>query len=182
MYLERENYRVATAGDGVTALESVACLKPALIVLDVMLPRLDGFEVCQRLRAEGNPTATLMLTTRDEDIDKILGLSLGADDYMTKPFNPRELVARVKAILRRTEPPTQAGVSIHIGNTIIALLTSLLVAFWLAHWIGDPRQKVVATSRRMPSIEIELIKPSGLHEVQELALAFNEMNTRVQTS
>jgi two-component system, OmpR family, alkaline phosphatase synthesis response regulator PhoP len=119
MYLERENYRVATAGDGVTALESVARLKPALIVLDVMLPRLDGFEVCQRLRAEGNPTAILMLTARDEDIDKILGLSLGADDYMTKPFNPRELVARVKAILRRTVPPTQAEVSIHIGNTII---------------------------------------------------------------
>jgi DNA-binding response OmpR family regulator len=69
-----------------------------------MLPRLNGFEVCRRLRAEGNEVAVLMLTARDEDIDKILGLELGADDYLTKPFNPRELVARVKAILRRSEP------------------------------------------------------------------------------
>jgi len=68
-----------------------------------MLPKLDGFEVCRRLRAEQNPVAILMLTARDEDIDKILGLELGADDYLTKPFNPRELVARVKAILRRAE-------------------------------------------------------------------------------
>ncbi|MFN8462303.1 MAG: response regulator transcription factor [Anaerolineales bacterium] len=74
---------------------------PALIVLDVMLPKLDGFEVCRRLRAANHPAAILMLTARDEDIDKILGLELGADDYLTKPFNPRELVARVKAILRR---------------------------------------------------------------------------------
>ena len=76
---------------------------PALVVLDVMLPKLDGFEVCRRLRASQDPTAILMLTARDEDIDKILGLELGADDYLTKPFNPRELVARVKAILRRGE-------------------------------------------------------------------------------
>jgi DNA-binding response OmpR family regulator len=72
-------------------------------VLDVMLPRLDGLEVCRRLRAENNPVAIIMLTARDEDIDKILGLELGADDYLTKPFNPRELVARIKAILRRAE-------------------------------------------------------------------------------
>jgi DNA-binding response OmpR family regulator len=78
-------------------------LSPALVVLDVMLPELDGFEVCKRLRAAGKDLPIMMLTARDEDIDKILGLELGADDYMTKPFNPRELVARVKAILRRSE-------------------------------------------------------------------------------
>ena len=103
MYLERENFRVEVAGDGLTALEAVKRLNPLLIVLDVMLPRLDGFEVCRRLRAENNPVAIIMLTARDEDIDKILGLEFGADDYLTKPFNPRELVARIKAILRRAE-------------------------------------------------------------------------------
>jgi DNA-binding response OmpR family regulator len=103
MYLERENFRVESAGDGEAALEAVRRLSPQLIVLDVMLPRLNGLDVCRRLRAENNPVAIIMLTARDEDIDKILGLELGADDYLTKPFNPRELVARIKAILRRAE-------------------------------------------------------------------------------
>ncbi len=103
MYLERENFRVDSVNDGEAALESVERNQPALVVLDVMLPKLDGFEVCRRLRASQKDTAILMLTARDEDIDKILGLELGADDYLTKPFNPRELVARVKAILRRGE-------------------------------------------------------------------------------
>jgi two-component system, OmpR family, alkaline phosphatase synthesis response regulator PhoP len=102
MYLEREGFRVQEARDGEVALDAAGRLQPDLIVLDIMLPRLDGFEVCRRLRASGNSAAVLMLTARDEDIDKILGLELGADDYLTKPFNPRELVARVKAILRRS--------------------------------------------------------------------------------
>jgi DNA-binding response OmpR family regulator len=119
MYLERENFRVEAVWDGEVALESVKLLNPALIVLDVMLPKLDGFEVCRRLRAGGNPVAIIMLTARDEDIDKILGLELGADDYLTKPFNPRELVARVKAILRRAERTAQAGAPIHVGNLSI---------------------------------------------------------------
>src|SRR5512142_232004 len=101
MYLEREGFRVQEARDGDAALAAAGRLKPDLIVLDIMLPKLDGFEVCRRLRLSGNGAAVLMLTARDEDIDKILGLELGADDYLTKPFNPRELVARVKAILRR---------------------------------------------------------------------------------
>ena len=109
MYLEREGFRVKTASDGEAALEAVRVLCPALIVLDVMLPKLDGFEVCKRLRQRDDPAAILMLTARDEDIDKILGLELGADDYLTKPFNPRELVARVKAILRRGERSVKAG-------------------------------------------------------------------------
>lgn len=101
MYLEREGFRVKSASDGEAALSAAAEHRPALIVLDVMLPKLDGFEVCKRLRQRDDPAAILMLTARDEDVDKILGLELGADDYLTKPFNPRELVARVKAILRR---------------------------------------------------------------------------------
>lgn len=103
MYLEREGFEIQSAEDGLQALQAVERLKPALLVLDVMLPGLDGFEVCRRLRAANNPLPIIMLTARDEDIDKILGLELGADDYLTKPFNPRELVARVKAILRRAD-------------------------------------------------------------------------------
>ncbi len=120
MYLERENFRVESAGDGEAALEAVRRLTPHLIVLDVMLPKLDGLEVCRRLRAENNPVAIIMLTARDEDIDKILGLELGADDYLTKPFNPRELVARIKAILRRAERTAQPdAVPLHLANLTV---------------------------------------------------------------
>ncbi len=107
LYLERENYRVESTSDGLAALAAVEHLHPRLVVLDVMLPGLDGFEVCRRLRSTDNKVAIIMLTARDEDIDKIIGLELGADDYLTKPFNPRELVARVKAILRRSERSLQ---------------------------------------------------------------------------
>ncbi|MBN2550993.1 MAG: response regulator transcription factor [Anaerolineales bacterium] len=121
MYLEREGYRVAAVGDGQAALEAISRQKPALVVLDIMLPEMDGLEVCRRLRAQDNPVAILMLTARDEDVDKILGLELGADDYLTKPFNPRELVARVKAILRRGERSTQPAGSgrVHFGDLVI---------------------------------------------------------------
>jgi DNA-binding response OmpR family regulator len=101
IYLEREGYTVQAVENGLDALKAVANDRPDLVVLDVMLPGLDGFEICRRIRTSDVLLPIIMLTARDEDIDKILGLELGADDYMTKPFNPRELVARVKAILRR---------------------------------------------------------------------------------
>ncbi len=104
MYLEQDGFRVIEARTGLEAMQMVASRRPALMVLDVMLPEMDGFTVCRRLREQGNRIPILMLTARDEDVDKILGLELGADDYLTKPFNPRELVARVRAILRRGEP------------------------------------------------------------------------------
>ena len=119
LYLEREGFRIQSANDGESALEVVARAQPALVVLDVMLPKLDGFEVCRRLRASNSSTAILMLTARDEDIDKILGLELGADDYLTKPFNPRELVARVKAILRRGERKQDDAAPIQLGDLTI---------------------------------------------------------------
>ena len=119
LYLEREGFRIAVVNDGEAALASVTREHPALVVLDVMLPKLDGFEVCRRLRAMSESTAILMLTARDEDIDKILGLELGADDYLTKPFNPRELVARVKAILRRSERKIDDSAPIHLGDLMI---------------------------------------------------------------
>jgi DNA-binding response OmpR family regulator len=107
--------------DGQVALQTVETSKPALVVLDVMLPGLDGFEVCRRLRARNNAIPILMLTARDDDFDKILGLELGADDYMTKPFNPRELVARVKAILRRADRPAapEPGDVLRFGDLLV---------------------------------------------------------------
>jgi two-component system alkaline phosphatase synthesis response regulator PhoP len=121
MYLERDGFRVESAGDGNTAIVNVNRLQPALMILDIMLPGMDGLEVCRTLRAKDNPVAILMLTARDEDVDKIIGLELGADDYLTKPFNPRELVARVKAILRRGERRSSmvAG-PLHLGALTIA--------------------------------------------------------------
>jgi DNA-binding response OmpR family regulator len=123
MYLEKEGFQVESVGDGKHALDAAREIKPALIVLDVMLPGVDGFEVCRRLRAEDDPVLILMLTARDEDIDKIVGLELGADDYMTKPFNPRELVARVKAMLRRVNRPMPAvdDEVIHLSDLAIDL-------------------------------------------------------------
>jgi DNA-binding response OmpR family regulator len=102
-YLKNAGYAVRTTASGQEALRLVDAEKPALVVLDLMLPDIDGVEVCKRIRAKGD-LPVLMLTARDEDVDKIIGLEVGADDYMTKPFNPRELVARVKAILRRSGP------------------------------------------------------------------------------
>ena len=116
LYLENEGYRVEAAADGLAALDKFKALNPALIVLDLMLPQLNGWEVCKKIRATSQ-TPIIMLTARTDDIDKIVGLELGADDYMTKPYNPRELVARVKAVLRRGDhrqnqpdtPVLQAG-------------------------------------------------------------------------
>ncbi|MDX1615639.1 MAG: response regulator transcription factor [Candidatus Promineifilaceae bacterium] len=108
LYLERNDFRVLTAESGDQALKLVERERPDLMVLDLMLPGVDGWEVCRRVRA-GSDVPILMLTARDDDVDKIVGLELGADDYMTKPFNPRELVARVRAILRRSGPPGPGG-------------------------------------------------------------------------
>jgi DNA-binding response OmpR family regulator len=101
MYLKRAGFKVTVAGSGEEALERASASPPALIVLDLMLPDLDGIDVCRRIRQRSD-VPILMLSARDEDIDKIIGLEVGADDYLTKPFNPGELVARVKSILRRS--------------------------------------------------------------------------------
>ena len=102
LYLRNEGYQVETAANGREALEKVRQTSPSLILLDLMMPEMDGWEVCKQLRKTSD-VPIIMLTARDDDIDKVVGLELGADDYVTKPFNPRELVARVKAVLRRTE-------------------------------------------------------------------------------
>ncbi len=111
-YLEREQYEVLTAADGRTALDLARTAEVDLVVLDVMLPILDGLEVCRQLRQFSN-AYVIMLTARAEEIDKILGLTVGADDYLTKPFSPRELVARIKALLRR---PRLTATALHTSS------------------------------------------------------------------
>jgi DNA-binding response OmpR family regulator len=118
MYLEQDGFTVKQALDGAEALRQIRDLKPAVVVLDLMLPEIDGWEVCRRAR-QGSDVPIIMLTARSDDVDKIVGLELGADDYLTKPFNPRELVARVKAILRRYERSVQPGTVLHLGDLTI---------------------------------------------------------------
>jgi len=120
--LEKEGFRVEQAYDGEEALQKVFALKPDIVVLDLMLPEIDGFEVCRRIRKKYD-IPIIMLTARGEDIDKVLGLELGADDYLTKPFNSRELIARIKAILRRsTVREEEAKKTIQIGDLHVDLL------------------------------------------------------------
>jgi two-component system alkaline phosphatase synthesis response regulator PhoP len=131
LYLETDGYTVVTASDGEKALAMYERHDPDLVVLDVMLPKLSGFEVCRELRRRGD-VPILMLTARSEDVDAIVGLELGADDYVTKPFNPRALVARVKAILRRTDATAKGGRPIHVGELRIDPRRR-------EAWIGDRR-------------------------------------------
>ena len=120
LYLSNDGYTVLSASDGQQALEMTHTHNPDLIVLDIMLPKVDGWEVCRRLRQDGNNVPIIMLTARGEDVDKIVGLELGADDYIVKPFNPRELVARVKAVLRRSQDKASTGRVLRLGNLEIA--------------------------------------------------------------
>ena len=121
MYLERDGFHVESVADGAVALTRIAARQPAVLILDLMLPQVDGWEVCRRVRA-GSVAPDLpiiMLTARDDDIDKIVGLEMGADDYMTKPFNPRELVARVKALLRRVARSSDVQAPTHIADLTV---------------------------------------------------------------
>lgn len=126
IYLQNDGYTVEVAHTGRDGLHKFQQLAPALVLLDLMLPEVDGYEVCRQIRREGN-TPIIMMTARGDDIDKIVGLELGADDYIAKPFNTRELIARIKAVLRRSEntstslQPSGSKSVIELGNTIIDL-------------------------------------------------------------
>jgi DNA-binding response OmpR family regulator len=120
-YLEREGYETETVGDGLAALARARAAPPALVVLDLMLPGMDGLEVCRRLREEA-PIPVVILTARGDEEDRVLGLELGADDYVAKPFSPRELTARVKAVLRRASTPVHretADLVLQLDSTTI---------------------------------------------------------------
>jgi two-component system, OmpR family, alkaline phosphatase synthesis response regulator PhoP len=122
MYIAREGYRVLKADSGTAALTAVDRERPRLVILDVGLPDFDGLEVCRRLRAH-SPIPVIFLTARDSEVDRVLGLELGADDYVTKPFSPAELVARVKAVLRRVDGSATGSTAdvIQVGDVVVDL-------------------------------------------------------------
>ncbi len=130
LYLEQDGFQVTAVANGTQALAQIKQSPPDLLVLDLMMPEMDGWEVCRRLRMNSN-LPILMLTARDDDIDKIVGLEMGADDYLTKPFNPRELVARVRAILRR------------VGDTAVSSATQTRA---LGNVTVDPGSREVSLS------------------------------------
>ena len=116
LYLTKEGYQVTVANDGEEGLEKFNQVKPDMVLLDVMMPKMDGLEVCRRIRKAGN-TPVMMLTAKGETFDKVLGLELGADDYMVKPFDAKEVVARIKAVLRRCQTNTAAAESTALQNS-----------------------------------------------------------------
>lgn len=118
MYLISEGFTVEVAQNGKEALEKARRLKPSLIILDLMLPEVSGLDVCKQLRRDGD-VPIIILTARGDDVDRIVGLEIGADDYVSKPFNPRELVARVKAVLRRSSPTDRIPEPITVGNLTV---------------------------------------------------------------
>ena len=140
-YLEREGFVVEVAYDGAVGLERARADPPELVVLDVMVPSLDGFELCRRLRATA-PVPVIMLTARGEEADRIVGLELGADDYMSKPFSPRELTARIKAVLRRAGGSVAAG-----GGEPTVLQAGSLEVDTVAHEARRDGDLVSLTSR-----------------------------------
>jgi two-component system, OmpR family, alkaline phosphatase synthesis response regulator PhoP len=164
-YLRPEGYEVYTATDGNAGLKSARAFKPDLIILDLMLPGLDGIELLSRLRRESD-VYVIMLTARTDETDKIVGLSVGADDYMTKPFSPRELVARVKAALRRVKTGTTSGVErnmlsfkhiqIDVGAHIVTVddapieLTS--IEFDLLRALAENRGRVLSREQLLEKI------------------------------
>jgi DNA-binding response OmpR family regulator len=117
--LRFESYEVLTATDGETAYRLLREKSPDLLILDLMLPKMSGYELCRKARAEGIATPILMLTARSEETDRVLGLDLGADDYVTKPFSVRELMARVRAILRRSHPPTALPDELRFDDVVV---------------------------------------------------------------
>lgn len=136
-YLRRDGYDVNVAHDGLVAMEAYERFQPDLIVLDLMLPGLDGIEVCRRIRSRAS-TPIIMLTARGDEVDKLVGLQIGADDYVTKPFSPRELVARVKAVLRRATAAPQDGDSLRFDGLRISGSTRV---------VEDDRGAITLTAR-----------------------------------
>ena len=152
LYLRKEGFRVLKAGSGEEGLTTAKRERPRLVVLDVGLPGMDGLEVCRKLQADA-PLPVIFLTARDSEIDRVLGLEMGADDYLTKPFSPRELVARVKAVLRRTETAAPAAAVIEVGRVVIDLGRREVQALGVRGVPGDTGEIVDLTAK-----EFELLR------------------------
>lgn len=157
--LEKEGFMVDVAYDGEEALQALSQETPDLLILDLMLPKVDGYEVCRRLRRKSD-LPIIMLTARNEDIDKILGLELGADDYMTKPFNTRELLARIKAILRRAGQLELAGrKTISMGDLKVDLIR---------HRVTMEEREIPLTAREYALISFLASNPGRVYSREQL--------------
>jgi DNA-binding response OmpR family regulator len=163
MYLGRDGFGVHVERDGSAGLDAARRLRPVACVLDIALPGLDGTEICRQLRAAGDWTPVIFLTARDDEVDRIVGLELGADDYVTKPFSPRELVARVKAVLRRTAggPPEQER-SRQVGAVVLDPVRRSVVA------AGAPAQ---LTSTEFDLLAHLMARPGRVFTREELLAA-----------
>ena len=161
LYLEKEGYRVTHISDGAKGLSEIFTRKPDLLILDLMLPGADGLEICKKVRGrpETSSLPILMLTARGEEIDKIIGLELGADDYLTKPFSPRELVARVKTLLRRSRPP----------EPVRTLKYRSLTLDPVRHEVHVDNREVLLTSKEFGLLEI-LLKNQGRVQTRDALL------------
>ena len=148
-FLEKDGFKVISAADGVTALQMARREKPDLVVLDLMLPGMDGWEVCRMLRRESD-LPVIMLTARSEDSDQVVGLELGADDYITKPFSPRTLVARVRALLRRTQGRMKPPAMIRSGGLEIDLVGHRVALDGAALHLTPNEFKLLAALARHP--------------------------------
>jgi len=148
-YLEHAGFAVLTAGDGPSAIQAVRTRRPDLVVLDLGLPHLDGLDVTRTLRAESS-TPIVMLTARDDELDKLLGLELGADDYITKPFSPRELVARVRAVLRRSDRATETGQTLSVGDLVLDVPRMRTEVAGTAVELTSTEFSILATMARQP--------------------------------
>ena len=164
-YLEREGFEVVTAGDGQAGLKAFATERPDLVVLDLMLPEVDGFEVCRRIR-ESSDVPVIMLTARVDEIDRVVGLEIGADDYVLKPFSPRELVARLKAVLRRVDRPSQAQ-----GAQVIRV--GELEMDPLAHTLSKSGRNISLTPAEFAIMEKMMREPGRTFTRQQLLDAFD---------
>jgi DNA-binding response OmpR family regulator len=148
-YLEHAGFAVLTAGDGAAAIQAVRTRRPDLVVLDLGLPKLDGLDVTRAIRADGS-TPIVMLTARDDELDKLLGLELGADDYITKPFSPRELVARVRAVLRRSERAAEPAERMAIGDLVLDVPRMRTEVAGRAIELTPTEFSILATMARQP--------------------------------
>ncbi len=154
LYLRRAGYAVAQAADGETALRLAATIDPALAILDVMMPGQDGLQVCRTLRARGN-LPIVLLTARSSDIDKVSGLRLGADDYVTKPFNPEELMARVEAVLRRARPADRPADLVAVADLTVDVAARMAFVGGTALTLTPREFDLLATLARFPGTALD---------------------------
>jgi two-component system, OmpR family, response regulator len=162
--LELQHFDVVEASDGRAGLDAFAKHAPQAVVLDLMMPELDGFEVCRRLRASSR-VPIVFLSSRDDELDRVLGLELGGDDYVTKPFSPRELVARVKAVLRRAEPPPAPATTATTPTSLTRGPLTLDLDAWRASWNG---QEVTLTVMEFQLLTALLRAPTRAFSRDEL--------------